>query len=76
MSECNPNRATLDQGTRKDSWGIPAGLFTVLVIALLALPGIGTREYLRCDFNVIHCLLSLFFASNLVICYWGRSVYS
>ena len=42
----------------------------MLVIALLALPGIGTREYLRCDFNVIHCLLSLFFASNLLICYW------
>ena len=70
MGEYEPIRSTLDQRTCKNSWGMPAGLFTVLVIALLALPGIGTRYYLRCDFNVIHCLLILFFASNLLICYW------
>ena len=38
--------------------------------ALLASFGIGIRYYLRGDLNVVHCLLSLFFASNLVICYW------
>ena len=49
---------------------IPAGLFTVLVIAVLALAGIGARYWARGDFDVVHALLILFFSINLAICYW------
>ncbi len=49
---------------------MPVGLFAALVVALLALLGIGTRYYVYRDLNVIHCLLSLFFSINLLICYW------
>ena len=50
--------------------GVPAGEFAGLAITLLAIFGIGTRYCLRSDLNVIHRLLSLFFASNLAFCYW------
>ena len=49
---------------------MPVGLFAALVVALLALLGIGIRYYVYGDLNVIHCLLSLFFSINLLICYW------
>ena len=50
--------------------GMPAGLLAALVVALLALPGLGTRYYLNGDLHIIHSLLSLFFSINLLICYW------
>ena len=46
------------------------GLFAALAVMLLALLGIGTRFYISGDFNAIHGLLSLFFSTNLVVCYW------
>ena len=46
------------------------GLFAALIIAILALLGIGSRYYARGDLNVIHALLSVFLSANLVICYW------
>ena len=49
---------------------MPAGLFAALVVALLALLGIGARYYVSGDLHVLHCLLSLFFSVNLLICYW------
>ena len=49
---------------------IPAGLFAILVIAVLALAGIGARYWARGDFDVVHALLILFFSINLAICYW------
>lgn len=55
--------------------GVAAGLFAALVIALLALLGIGARYCLRGDFNIIHSLLSLFFSSNLLICYWEACLF-
>ncbi len=45
---------------------MPAGLIAALVVMLLTLLGIFTRYY----FNVVHGLLSLFFSTNLLICYW------
>lgn len=44
------------------------GLFAALAIMQLAL--LGTRFYNSGDFNVVHGLLSLFFSTNLVVCYW------
>ena len=49
---------------------IPAGLFTVLVIAILASAGVFARYWARGDFDLVHALLILFFSINLAICYW------
>lgn len=47
-----------------------AGLFAALAVMLLALLGICTRYHFVGDLSLIHCLLSLFFSTNLVVCYW------
>ena len=49
---------------------IPAGLFTILVVAILASAGVFARYWARGDFDVVHALLILFFSINLAICYW------
>ena len=54
---------------------IQVGLFSVLVIAILALLGIGTRYYTHGDLNLIHSLLTLFFSVNLLICYWEACLF-
>ena len=46
------------------------GLFAALVVVILASLGTGPRYYLNGDLNVIHGLLSLFFSTNLLVCYW------
>lgn len=63
------------------------GLFAALAVLLLTSLGVGTRYCFIGDLNVIHGLLSLFFSTNLLICYWeiclfierdqieGRTVY-
>ena len=75
MGEYNPYRTTPDQSARRNSSGMPAGLFAALVVTLLALLGVGTRYYFYGDLNVIHCLLSLFFSINLLICYWEACLF-
>ena len=62
-------------GERVSQSGLPAGVLAGLVIAVLAVPGIGGRWYLHGDFNVIHALFSLFFSTNLLICYWEMCLY-
>ena len=54
---------------------MPAGLFAALVVMVLTLLGIGTRYYFNGDLNVIHGLLSLFYSTNLLICYWEICLY-
>lgn len=54
---------------------MPFGLLAALVIALLSLLGIGGRWCLHGDFDVVHALFSLFFATNLLICYWEMCLY-
>ena len=54
---------------------MPVGLLSSLVIAILALLGIGTRYYIHGDLNLIHSLLSLFFSVNLLICYWEACLF-
>lgn len=62
-------------GERVNRSGQPAGLLAGLVIAVLAVPGTGGRWYLHGDFDVIHALFSLFFSTNLLICYWEMCLY-
>ncbi len=49
---------------------VPALVVTLTAITALTLAGIGARLAYRGDFNLIYTLLILFFAINLVICYW------
>ena len=50
--------------------GIPAGLLAGLAVTLLTVPGIAARHWVHGGFDAIHSLLTLFLATNLVICYW------
>ena len=70
MPENRTDQAHSEPGARRVRLAIPVVLFTVLVITILTLPGIGARYWTRGDFNVIHALLILFLSINLVICYW------
>lgn len=64
-----------DRGARESGGGVPAGALAGLLIALLALVGIGARYHVHGDFTVIHCLFSLFFSTNLLICYWEMCLF-
>lgn len=75
MGEYNPDQSAPDQSARKSSSGIPAWLFAVLTIALLTLLGMGVRYCLYGNLNAIHGLFSLFFSTNLLICYWEMCLF-
>jgi len=75
MDERNPDRISPDRSAHKNSSGISAGLFAAILVALLTVLGIGARYYLYEDLHVIHCLLSLFFSTNLLICYWEACLF-
>ncbi len=75
MAGRNSDQEARDQGNGASGSGIPVGLLIALVIALLALLGIGTRYYVQGDVNAIHCLFSLFFSTNLLICYWEMCLF-
>ncbi len=64
-----------DRPARKSSGGVPAGVLAGLIIATLALAGIAARYRLYADFSVVHCALSLFFSTNLLICYWEMCLF-
>ncbi len=70
MPEDGAGPAQTEPDGRRVRLAVPAVLFTVLVIAILTLAGIGGRYWLHGDFDVIHALLILFFSINLWICYW------
>ena len=75
MGEHNPDRTAPGQSVRENRSGVPAGLLAALAAALLVLLGMGTRYSVYGDLNVIHCLLSLFFSTNLLICYWEACLF-
>ncbi len=54
---------------------MPAGILSALIIAILTLLGVGARYYVHGDFNAVHGLFSLFFSTNLLICYWEACLY-
>ncbi len=70
MPEDRAGPAQTEPDGRRVRLTVPAVLFSVLVIAILTVAGIGGRYWLRGDFDVIHALLILFFSINLWICYW------
>ena len=75
MAGHNFDRAATDQGERMSGSGIPVVLLIALVIGLLALLATGTRYYVHGDVNAIHCLFSVFFSTNLLICYWEMCLF-
>ena len=46
------------------------GSLAIGVIAVLTAAGIGVRYWVHGHLNASFCLLSLFFSTNLLICYW------
>ena len=54
---------------------ISAGLLVTLILAIITLPGIATRIYVHGDLNLLHSLFSLFFSTNLLICYWEACLF-
>lgn len=70
MHENRLQRAPFEPSAQQPGLTIPTGLFGALVVAILALLGVGTRYYVRGDLNAIYCILSLFFSVNLLVCYW------
>ena len=75
MADHHPDRLTPDLNAGKNGSGLPAGLLAALAAALLALLGLGTRYYVHGDFNAFHCLFSLFFSVNLLICSWEMCLF-
>ena len=75
MPEHRTDRAHPERSEHPSQLTIPAGLFAVLVVALLASAGVGARYCARGDFGVIHAVLSLFFSINLLICYWEACLF-
>ena len=75
MGGSSSAQATSDREARTRSWGAPAILIVVVVVALLTLPGIGVYYLLHGDLDVFYCLLSLFFSINLVISYWEMCLF-
>lgn len=75
MGEHDTERTTRVHGRETGPSGLPAGLVAGLIVALLTLLGIGARWYIHGDLNVIHCLFSLFFSINLLICHWEICLY-
>ena len=75
MPENRTERAHPEDDEHRSRLGMPAVLFAVLVVAVLASVGIGGRYCVRGDFNVIHAVLSLFFSINLLICYFEACLY-
>ncbi len=75
MGGHNSDQETRDPGGRTNGSGIPVGLLIAAVIALLTAAGIGTRYYLYGDLDAIHCLFSVFFSINLLICYWEMCLF-
>lgn len=65
MNDTNPDRRA----------GIPAGLLAALVVLGLTSAGILARYQVHGDVNAIHCLFSLFFSLNLLICYWEACLF-
>ena len=63
------------EGRRTHRWGAPAVVIAVVAVGLLALPGVGARYLLHGDFDVLQCLLTLFFAINLVVGYWEMCLF-
>ncbi len=70
-----PEPADSTRTVQHDGRGVPVGLHIALVIALLALPGVGIRYHIHGDFNVVHAVFSLFFSTNLLICYWEMCLF-
>ncbi len=75
MPEYRTDPAHPERGARLSRLGMPAGLLAALLVATLAFAGVGGRYFARGDFDVIHAVLSLFFSTNLLICYFEACLF-
>ena len=75
MGGSSSAQAGPERGRHTRRWGAPAILVVVVVVAVLALPGMGAYYLLHGELDVFYCLLSLFFSINLVISYWEMCLF-
>ena len=64
-----------EQSLERGRPAIPTWLLSALVIALFTATGIFARYAVRGDFNPVHILFSVFFSTNLLICYWEIALF-
>lgn len=70
MTDDHTDRALSEPDVNQAGLRVPAGLLAALVVAVLALLGMGGRYYAHGDLDLIHSVLSLFFSINLLVCHW------
>lgn len=70
MSQHRTDPTPPEQDADRARSAISMGLFVILLIATASLVGIGVRYAAHGGVDPIHSYLILFFASNLLICYW------
>ena len=56
-------------------WSAPAGLLAAFAIGLLAVSGVVAHYALHGGLNAFHILFSVFFSTNLMICYWEMCLF-
>ena len=75
MPEKPATPTTPDQNAKRTGLTASAGLLVTLMIAVMAVPGIALRFYAHGDLNFLHAVFSLFFSTNLLICYWEACLF-
>ncbi len=50
-------------------------LFVVLFIGVFIVSGLGTRYYLQQELSVMHAIMSVFFSTNILICWWEACLF-
>lgn len=70
MPENKTDQLQSDPSSDRFHLAVPALLIVILAIAVFTFAGIGARAVFFGDFHLVHAALILFFAVNLVICFW------
>lgn len=70
MPDYRTGQALPGQDAGRAGPALPAVVFVVSVVMILAGAGIGARYCFHGGLNLIHSVLGVFFSINLLICYW------
>ncbi|MCY4341736.1 MAG: hypothetical protein OXE48_10310 [Gammaproteobacteria bacterium] len=62
-------------GQGQQGVAVPAGVLLMLILAVLALPGLAARYWADGHLSLVYSILCVFFAVNLLICWWEVCLY-